>query len=247
MEVTRASPWRDVVSALSGAQKSNVNAAAYSRWVNRPAGRLLAATAYKLGMTPDQVTALSACASFAGVAVIAVYPPTPLVGIVVALLLVVGYALDSADGQLARLRGGGKPSGEWLDHVIDCAKVASVHLGVLVAWYRHGDGWPAASLFIPLLFSLQQSVYFFGMVLTDLLMRNAGVRPNRPQSGAPAGVRGSLLALPMDYGLLCLLFLLYGWPGTWRWAYAALLVLNVLALAVQLVRWRRRMAALPAR
>ena len=51
-------------------------------------------------------------------------------------LLVVGYAFDAADGQLARLRGGGIIAGEWLDHMVDAIKVASLHLAVLVGLYR---------------------------------------------------------------------------------------------------------------
>ena len=46
--------WAAVHAALVGAQKSNHNAPAYSRWVNRPLGRVFAATAYRLGITPNQ-------------------------------------------------------------------------------------------------------------------------------------------------------------------------------------------------
>ena len=67
------------------------------------------------------VTVVSACFTFAGIVLLAVVPPTAINGLVVALM-VLGDALDSADGQLARLRGGGSTVGEWLDHVIDCAR-----------------------------------------------------------------------------------------------------------------------------
>lgn len=244
--MTRDDSWRTVVSVLATAQKSNVNAPAYSRWINRPLGRLFAATAFKLGLTPNMVTALSGCFSAAGIAVLATGTPTPIRGGVVAVLLVLGYALDSADGQLARLRGGGRPSGEWLDHVIDCAKVASVHLAVLVTWYRNLGDHSSAWLAVPLLFSLQQTVWFFGMVLTDLLMRNAGIRPNRSVPSADAKTLNSLAGLPLDYGFFCLGFLLLGWPELWRWFYLALFALNTAALFIQLVRWYRRADALPA-
>lgn len=243
--VTRDESWRRVVDSLASAQKSNVNAPAYSRWVNRPLGRLFAATAFKLGLTPNAVTSLSGAFSAAGIVILAASSPSFGVGILVALLLVIGYALDSADGQLARLRGGGRPSGEWLDHVIDCAKVASVHLAVLVAWYRHPDDQSSFWLLVPLLFSLQQSVWFFGMVLTDLLMRNAGVRPNRSGPTPDAKALNSLVGLPLDYGLFCLAFLIYGWTPVWKILYVALFLLNVVALLVQLVRWYRRADSLP--
>jgi phosphatidylglycerophosphate synthase len=58
---------------------------------------------------------------------LATAPATWFVGLIT-VVLVLGYALDAADGQLARLRGGGSSLGEWLDHMIDSAKVVGPHL-----------------------------------------------------------------------------------------------------------------------
>src|SRR5690606_41281534 len=88
-----------IFGRLRYAQKSTKGAPAYSRFVNRKAGRVLAAAAYRIGATPNQVTAVSALFTYAGIAVIALVPPAPPVGILVTALLVVGYALDAADGQ----------------------------------------------------------------------------------------------------------------------------------------------------
>ena len=52
------------------------------------------------------------------------------------VLLASGYVMDSVDGQLARLRGSGSLSGEYLDHTVDCVKTATLHLAVLISWYR---------------------------------------------------------------------------------------------------------------
>ena len=123
--------------ALSaGAGKSNRGAPGYSRWINRPAGRQLAIIAFRLGLSPNQVTILSGLTSLAGIAVLAIAPATVPVGFLVAFLLALAYALDSADGQVARMQGGGSRTGEWLDHVIDCLKISALHMAVLVAWYR---------------------------------------------------------------------------------------------------------------
>jgi phosphatidylglycerophosphate synthase len=84
-------------------------------------------------MTPIQVTVISAGLTFAGIVTSAMVSPAPSVAAAVCLLLVFGYALDAADGQLARLRGGGSIAGEWLDHVVDAAKIASLHLAVLMS------------------------------------------------------------------------------------------------------------------
>ena len=92
------------IRALSRAQKSKAGAPLYSRIINRPAGRVLAAIAHRLGATPDQVTVLSALCTYSGIALIALWRPTVVSAVATALLLMFGYALDAADGQLARLR-----------------------------------------------------------------------------------------------------------------------------------------------
>lgn len=227
-----------VVAALAAAQKSNRNAPAYSRWVNRPIGRVFAAVAFKLGLTPNQVTLLSACFTFSGVAVVAV--GSPALGWLVAFLLVIGYALDSADGQLARLRGGGSASGEWLDHFFDALKASSLHVAVTILWWRNLGGFPEWSLLIPLTFTIVAAVYFFGMILTEILLRRSGPATTPASGSERAPVLMSLVALVNDYGLLCLSMLLMPWFDAWRWVYALLMVGNLLLLAVQSLRWYRR-------
>ncbi|MGO2180533.1 hypothetical protein [Cellulosimicrobium funkei] len=64
------------MTRLHDAQKSSSGAAAYSRFVNRPLGRPLAAGAYVLGLTPDAVTLVSAATTLAGIATIALAEPT---------------------------------------------------------------------------------------------------------------------------------------------------------------------------
>lgn len=242
--IGRERPWGEVVDALARAQKSNRNAQAYSRWVNRPLGRLIAATAYKAGLAPNQISAISAVLSFSGILLIATLTPSWTTGVVVALLLVLGYATDSADGQVARLQGGGSLAGEWLDHVIDAVKVTSLHLAVTVMWVRHLDGWPLNSALIPLLFTLQASVFYFAIIVTDLLLRGAGAGAKAttpPQAGEKAPILGSLLGIPVDYGVLCLSMALLGWYPAWRLVYTALAVIGTLLLLAQLVRWFLRM------
>lgn len=242
--IAASAPWGDVRRALIGVQKSNRNAPAYSRWINRPVGRVFAATAYKMGLTPNGVTVVSALFTFTGIGVLAFADPGWLVGILVALLLMLGYALDSADGQVARLRGGGSLAGEWLDHVVDAVKCSAVHLAVLVLWFRHLGDWPVASLFVPLAFALQAAVWFFAIIATDLLLRNAGAKKVTlaKDEGKPSTLN-SLLGIPADYGFLCLTFALLGWWDGWRWLYALLAVANIALLVLQSVRWYRRVAA----
>ncbi|RBL82322.1 CDP-alcohol phosphatidyltransferase, partial [Streptomyces cavourensis] len=54
-----------VLRELRGAQKSAKGVSLYSRYVNRPAGRVLAAGAYRAGLTPNQVTLISGLFTYA--------------------------------------------------------------------------------------------------------------------------------------------------------------------------------------
>ncbi|WP_328535647.1 CDP-alcohol phosphatidyltransferase family protein [Streptomyces sp. NBC_00344] len=227
---------------LRTAQKSAKGVSLYSRYVNRPAGRYLAAGAHALGLTPNQVTLISAVFSFAAVAAVAVGQPSWGTGAAVWTGLALGFAFDSADGQLARLRGGGSAAGEWLDHVVDCAKITALHASVLITFYRHpghfgltGDAW----LLVPLGFQFVAVVTFFGGLLTEKL------KP-RPAPGSapapPSGLRAVAL-LPVDHGVFCLVFLLLGAGAGFRWAYAALGVAGSLFLVAFLTKWFRELSA----
>src|SRR5690606_25723073 len=133
-EAVRAPPWcgavdpkspdvravyGDVLARLGPAPKGAARGApAYSRFVNRRIGRYLAAAAYRAGLTPNAVTGVSALFTFSGIALLVALRPSWGQGAAVAALLVLGYAWDSADGQVARLTGTGSPAGAWLDHVV---------------------------------------------------------------------------------------------------------------------------------
>lgn len=244
--------FSDAYRALRSAQKSNRGAPGYSRWVNRPAGRALAAGAYVRRMTPNQVTALSAVATYTAIAILAVAKPTWSLSLVVALLLLLGYALDSADGQLARLTNAGRPSGEWLDHVIDMGKLCLLHSAVAYSWVHWGAtgidmGDPR--VLIPLAFLGISVVGFFGWLLSDLLIRIARAQgspasaPVPQAAGEPASVLRSLLRLPSDYGLLALTFAWFATPVFFV-TITMLMVANATILALALPVWFRYVRAI---
>ena len=212
------SRWKkpETVRRLAQAQKTSKGAPAYSRFVNRKAGRYLAAVAYRSGRTPNQVTTVSAAFSAVAIALAALLRPR-CVGVVVSVLLAVGYAFDSADGQLARLRGGGTPAGEWLDHVVDSAKICALHLAVLVSFYRFGDRSVTASSPSRCCgrssrrsASSSSSSTTRSAGLTGPRAAGDGRRLGGPQ---PAGA-------PTDYGVLLLSFLLFGWHDGFFAVYA---------------------------
>lgn len=237
----RTTTVRTVHARLGGAQKGHARGApAYSVYVNRPVGRVLAAVAHTMGLTPDQVTAISAVHTFAGVAVLALAPIEWWTGLVVAVLLALGYAWDSADGQVARLRGGGSLAGEWLDHFVDAIKIASMHLAVLIGLHQ---GVPelggSAALLLPIAYSVVATATFFGMILNDLLRGARGV-PSAHARGGGTPLR-SLLLLPTDFGVLCWAFVLWGWTAAFVPVYGILLALSTAFLALASVKWFREM------
>lgn len=244
-----------VLRELRGAQKSAKGVSLYSRYVNRPAGRVLAAGAYRAGLTPNQVTLVSAVFTYAALAAVALVEPSWTLGLAVYAALAVGFAFDSADGQLARLTGRGGPDGEWLDHVVDCGKLVLVHTAVLISFYRFGELPSDAWLLLPPGFQLAAVVTFCAGLLREQLGKAAATArvATAKAAAAPAGavtpaapvsrVRAVAL-LPADYGVFCLVFLLLGAPGAFRAGYAVLAVVHALFLAAFLAKWFRELRAL---
>ena len=238
-----ATSFRHSLHRLKAVQKSSRGAPLYSLVINRPLGRLFAAGAHQVGLTPNQVTVISAVFTFTGIVLVAVLQPGPPAALVVTAALVLGYALDASDGQLARLRGGGTLSGEWLDHSIDSVKIATLHLAVLVAAYRWFDV-PRWWLLVPLAFAAAYVVHFFGMLLTDLLTRVRTAQTGiAPVTAAPSPVM-SILKLPTDYGFLCLSFLLLAWPVAFAVVYTGFAAAMVGYTVLVLPRWYSRLKKL---
>lgn len=226
------------IRALASAQKSNAGAPLYSRVINRPAGRVLAAVAHRIGLTPDQVTAISAVCTYLGIILIAVWRPSVLATVVTSLLLMLGYALDSADGQLARLRHGGSRAGEWLDHVADVIKLSTIHGAIAISLYRFALGTDihsASLLLIPLAFGAVQNIHFFSYILTYQLRYNGGT-PLAKNEGKP-GFLKSVLSAPTDYGLMCFVLMLRFVPVVFLWVYGLMLVGYAAYVVLALPKW----------
>jgi phosphatidylglycerophosphate synthase len=200
------------VHQLAAAQKSGAGVPAYLRWVNRGLGRRAAAAAYVAGLTPNAVTAISAGFSLAALVVVALAPTTVLWSVGAALLLLVGYALDSADGQLARLTGTGSVAGEWLDHVVDAARLPLVHLAIALHFLGRQDVLAGVAL----AYLVLTSVWFFAQILAEQL----NTAPARSASSAPAWV--SFVKLPYDVGTLYVIVALLAWPAVFGFFYGAL-------------------------
>ena len=223
--------YRDNVTSLGAAQLSGVGVPPYTRFVARPLGRRLAAMAAILRLTPNGVTALSLLWWALGLALLCLAEPSTWVGVAVAVVLLVGDALDSADGQLARLARRDGPVGAWVDRLADQLRSVTVHLAVLIWLYRYAELATPLPYLLPL-----------GWVIVGTAMATGQVRRHGHSTAAsdPATRHGGLRALallPTETGLLCLAFVLIGTPSSVLWVYGVLLALNAL---VALVALRRR-------
>jgi phosphatidylglycerophosphate synthase len=239
--------FSEAYARLSAAQKSARRAGGYSRWVNRPVGRYLAAWAYVRGLSPNGVTMISGAFTFVAIPLIALVRPHWYFAVIEALLLLIGYAFDSADGQLARLQGSGSAAGEWLDHVSDCIKCCGLHLAVLICWFRFYDLHHARYLLIPIAYTLVSTVWFFAIILSDQIRRYTVLRLGlRAQDVRPtaAPVLQSLLALPADYGLLAVSVVFLGVQTLFGTVYTLLLVGNGLFLGLKLLGWYSELTGL---
>lgn len=231
--------FSEVVQRLATSQKSGRGAPAYSRFINRPLGRRFAAIAYLAGVTPNVVTLISGTFTASAIILLLFVHRSIALGIGVSLLLVIGYGLDAADGQLARLTGGGSLSGEWLDHMVDCVKASSLHLAVAVNIFRFW-GVRNSWLIVPVVLTVLDSTAFFGQILGEQLKRSRGTAT----SSGSSSLFVSMLKMPTDYGILCLIFVLFGINWLFLGAYTVMAVAGAIYLILVLPRWYNQIAAL---
>jgi len=228
--------YRDAVARLASAQKSGAGVPAYLRWVNRGLGRRAAAAAYVLGWTPNAVTALSGLLSLSALVVIVISPPSIASALGASALLLAGYALDSADGQLARLSGSGSLAGEWLDHVVDATRLPLFHFAIAL----HFSRWMVDSSWLiglALAFALLSSVWFFAQTLADKLS------PESPPA-ADASAWVSFAKLPYDVGVLYIAVAAMFVPPVFAALYVAIFAVTALVAVASV---RRKYLALAAR
>jgi len=232
-------PLGAAYEALTKAQKPPRGVSLYSRFINRRLGRMFAALGASLGMSPNAVTAVSGLFTAVAIALVATMPPSLGLGVSVAVLLVLGFALDAADGQLARLLSRGSPAGEWLDHVVDAAKSVALHAAVLVCAYRHFEV-STTWLLLPIAYQVLAVVVFAAGTLRELLGRLAG--STAPPPTAPRRWWNAVALLPVDFGILALAFVTLAWPQVFVVVYSALFLANLLVGATLLAKWMRELS-----
>ena len=108
----------------------------------RRVGIVFAHTARVLGLSPTGVTWVALVAGAAGGAALA-SPRYAWLGVV---LLILHGALDSADGQLARMTGRSTEFGRMMDGVAGYVTHVAMYLGALASAFSRGSGWGLVAL-----------------------------------------------------------------------------------------------------
>jgi hypothetical protein len=87
-------------------------------------------------------------------------------------------------------------------------------------------------------------VLFFGTLLNESLRAQHGAATRAARSEGRPSVLRSLLVVPTDYGLLCLVFILLGAAQLFLVVYAVLFTLTAMYLALASVKWFAEMGRL---
>jgi len=113
---------------------------------------------------------------------------------------------------------------------------------LLVALYRF-EAVDQSWLLVPLGSAVVAAVLFFSMILTEQLRRQRGVVSRANDSAGPSWLR-SVLVVPMDYGVLCLSFFVYGATPVFMAIYTAIFAATAAFLAMASVKWFRELQVL---
>jgi len=153
-------------------------------WFFHPLGYFFARQALKTGLTPDQVTYLSMVFGIAGGLMLASWK-TAWWGFAA---LIFCSVLDSADGQLARMRGGGSLIGRILDGLTGYFMFVASYAGLAILYVAQpgSRGWGyilAVGVAGGLFSAVQSSLYDFYRTQFAAMSRRRQINPD---SGAPA-------------------------------------------------------------
>lgn len=225
-------------AALASAQKPAAGVPAYLRWINRPLGGQIAVTGAPIGATPNGLTAISAALGLAGIVILAAWP-SGWAGPIAAVLLLLGYAFDSADGQLARILKRGGPAGEWLDHVVDGVRAPLVHIAVAVHLIRTDSPWWLVG--IAGVFSVLVSAWFLSQLLAEKLLPKA---PRSTEEVTSHGILASFIKQPQDPSTTYVIVGMIGCAPLFAVAFTALFAWQLLVFIASLRRKYRQLTAL---
>jgi len=192
----------------------------------------------RLGVSPNAVTVTKAVVLIAAAGVVFMEQAAPWTGVVFAVASQLSYALDGADGALARVTGRSSQFGGWFDLLLD--RITHVSVLALLGLALLGDGFSrsdAIGAIAPVLLLMVVSVaYHNGFNLRGALFPSTGSQesPAVPFSVARAGQ--AVLLTTCDFGFFMFILsigLMGGSLIAAVWVTAALHSIGLAALVVR--------------
>jgi len=219
--------------ARGASRGKGVQAYWYTEHINRPAARMAAAALATLNVSANTVTMLSFAFTLAGLAM-AVYAGSSMAGVLGAyFLLVVGYVLDSADGQVARILNTSSPAGEWLDHILDNVKHVLFHGALLLSVLISQPDRAVTVIALAVIATAAHTTAFTAHMLFEQLQHRhnlAGGERSRDRRF------GRIAFFVYDWGILIMLVLVLPFRDLFFAAYGLITAYLVLACVAKSLR-----------
>jgi hypothetical protein len=130
--------------------------------------------------------------------------------------------------------------------VADTAKISLLHCAVAIAMLRYFDLGSWLYLLVPVVFLVTNVTQFFGMMLRDKLTGAGTDRRQHASGAASSSIAVSVVLLPLDHGVLCLIFLTLGLHTVFMLCYGFLALCMVTFASRSLAKAYRSLAALDA-
>ena len=188
-----------------------------TRVISQPAGAVLAWSGLRLGLSPNIVTGIALLTSLLASAAYALLDPGSQAMLTCIVLTQLGYALDCADGQLARATQRTSRLGAWLDVYCDYLAVLALSFAV-IARLEYAGELPQPGILVVVLF------FTFGRVssLYSSTMARLWRSAEQKSEAARKSAARTLLTLAIDTPVTLLTICLLRDRPRWLIAYMLL-------------------------
>jgi len=222
---------------LRDLQKGSKGTPAYTRYINRWFGKVFASFLGCFKVSPNAISLTSGLLTIiAFVSFLLFKEITFLTSFLLVILLLFAYALDSADGQLARLLKKQSKKGEWLDHTLDAIKIPFGHGVAIILIVQKTDFEGFLLIFYLFLLSLASARFFSNILKTKLIDYKS--KPEKKDNPRIDLLR-SILLLSGDYAVFISFFTLTFNPKLFFITYTVWGFLTIFLSIIGLLKtWR---------
>ena len=186
--------WKDFNQIFSD-DIASTSSTWYHKQIVLRLSKFITFLSYNLNINPDTLTLVSTGLAILGVLVIIFFEKSFIIFLVNLLCLQFSFALDSADGQLARMQNKSTLFGKFLDIILDRVNNFILFIGFGLSWIKYDNGVSADNI---LLYVVASSIFILytvismvrGFIFDNLsgLMQNYG-----------KGVKQYILKIPYQF------------------------------------------------